>query len=386
MNDLHRYAVDENGKTVCIKDVTNKTRYNKFYCKNCGEEMIPVLGKVRDKHFRHKVINPSCSYESYIHKIGKEKIMERFYTQESFLASYYTEYSCSKTNICHFKEKLDNLKCNMRERQTIDLKHLYDTCKDEKYYKGFCADLLLTHSEHPEREPILIEIAFTHDCDKEKVDSGIRIIEIKVNDDMDFSMPFEEQETMFMDFTANNPYAYNAAPPVRFYNFPRQKYFSIPLSRFVVYRTKEGTIEGFVLPQKTNCQDFENEHIHIVDYELVASEEIMEQERRNNIYLLGLTMAIKKGYPVKHCVLCRRHFKGSGGCIIKRIQDYKDEKTGKRNQCAIKVYTSTLNYNQIDKAAISAKCHNFILNKPFVQDILESYKKIPFWDWENKKC
>ena len=91
MDELHRYALDENGDTIFIKDITIDTRHKKYYCKNCGGEMIPVLGEVREKHFRHKVITPSCSYESYIHKIGKEKLMNRFYKHESFLISYFIE-------------------------------------------------------------------------------------------------------------------------------------------------------------------------------------------------------------------------------------------------------------------------------------------------------
>ena len=87
MGKLHRYALDDNGNTICIKNVTHDERHNKFYCKNCGGLMIPVLGEKRQKHFRHKVVTPTCSYESYINKIGKEKLRERFYNQDAFFVS-----------------------------------------------------------------------------------------------------------------------------------------------------------------------------------------------------------------------------------------------------------------------------------------------------------
>ena len=279
MDKLHRYALDEQGNTIFIDDVTKEERHNKFYCKNCGEVMIPVLGKLRKKHFRHKVVTPACSYESYIHIIGKEKLKERFYQQESFLASYYMEYTCNKLNICKFREKLTNLKCNNREKRTIDLKQLYDKCETEKVYKGYKADLMLSHSKHPEREPVFIEISYTHDCTLRKLDSGIQIIEVKVKDDKDFTMSFEEPYLLFLNCDDHNPYTYHKAPPVRFYNFPRRMRFSIPLSRFVVIKTKEGTIEGFVIPKKTTCQDFDYEHLPAISYELVTSEEIMEKEK-----------------------------------------------------------------------------------------------------------
>lgn len=384
MDELHRYAINENGDTIFIKDVTIEIRHNKYYCKNCGGEMIPVLGEVREKHFRHKVITPSCSYESYIHKIGKEILMNRFYEQESFLISYFIEYSCSKENICHFKEKLSGLKCNKRERRTIDLKQLYDSCKDEKMYKGYKGDLMLWNSEHPEREPIFIEIAYTHDCTKEKISSGIQIIELKITDDQNFDMPFYEQEVMFMDFTASNPYVYNDAPPVRFYNFPRQDVFSISLSRFVVLRTKEGTIEGIDVPNKTTCQDFEYEHIPIVEYELVTSEEIMKQEQRNNIYAYGMAMAIKKGYSVKHCVFCKRFYQGYGGCLVNCTQTIKNPKTNDLINRPVQIWNVSLKPQQIDRAALSSKCNLFLPNLTSVNKMLELFKNVPFWDWENK--
>lgn len=383
MDDLHRYAIDEQGKTIYIKDVTQEMRHNKFYCKNCGGEMIPVLGKVRENHFRHKVVTPSCSYESYIHKIGKEKLKERFYTQETFLASYYIEYTCTKTNTCKFKDKLANLKCNKREKRTIDLKQLYNTCEEERSYKGFRADLMLSHSEHPKREPLFIEIAFTHDCTDVKLNSGIQIIEVKVKDDQDFDMPFEEQNVMFMDFAETNPYMFNDAPPVRFFNFPRKEKFSIPLSRFVVFKNKKGQIEGLDLPQKTNCQDFEFEHIPIVDYELVTSDVIVKQELRNNLYAFGLAMAIKKGYPVKHCGLCQRHHRGYGGCIFNATQEYEDRKTGTKMKRIVPVWTCMLSNEQINRAALALTCRDFIPNRNLVQRMLKMFEQVPFWDWEN---
>ena len=385
MEDMHRYAVDEKGNTVFIKDVTLETRHNKFYCKNCGGEMIPVLGEVREKHFRHKVETPSCSYESYIHKIGKEKLKERFYAQETFPITYFIEYNCTKTDACKFKDKLSNLKCNKREKRTIDLKQIYNTCEEEKTYKGFRADLMLSHSEHPEREPLFIEIAFTHDCTEGKLASGIQIIEVKVSDDHNFDMPFDEQDVMFMDFTANNPYSFSIAPPVRFYNFHRHEKFSIPLSRFFVAKNREGQIEGFEYPKNTNCQEFDFEHIPIVDYELVVSEEIMEQEQRTNFYAFGMAMAINKGYRVKHCVLCKHHYKGNGGCFVNTTQEREDRRTGKKIQRPVRIWTCELNDEQIDRAVFALTCRNFSPNRILVQKILKMFAQVPFWDWENKK-
>lgn len=385
MDNLHRYANDELGNRIFIENVTQETRHRKFYCKNCGGLMIPVLGKYRKPHFRHKVVTPTCSYENYIHKIGKEIIKERFYKQDSFIVSYYVGFNCEKSNVCKFRDRLENLGCNNREKRSIDLKQLYNTCEVEKKYKGFKPDLILTHSEHPEREPIFIEIAYSHECEPPKLESKIQIIEVKVKDDQDFSMQFEEPNLLFLNFDGTNPYSYHKAPPVRFYNFHRQVEFSIPLKRFIVFKTKEGTIEGFDIPYDTTCQDFENEHYSKVDYEFVTSEEIMEKEQRNNIYAYGMAVAIKKGYKVKHCVFCRRFNKGNGGCLIYKNQEFVDTSTGEIFNRQVPVWNVSLKPKELDRASIAAKCNNFLLDYDSVQRFLNMFKNVPYWDYENKE-
>lgn len=383
MEDLHRYAVDEQGNTIYIKDVTLETRHNKFYCMNCDGEMIPVLGQEREWHFRHKVDTPSCSYESYIHKIGKEKLKERFYNQETFPVSYFIEYTCTKSNKCPFKEKLPNQKCNKRDKRTIDLKQIYDTCEEEKTYKGYRADLMLTHSKHPEQEPLFIEIAYKHDCNQKKLASDIQIIEVKVNSDKDFKMSFNERELMYMDFSSNDPYIYGDKPPVRFYSFPRQADYSISLSRFIVFKTEKGTTEGLVLPQKVSCQEYEPYQSPIVYYELATSEEILKHEKRENLYAFGMAMAIKNGYPVKHCLYCQRYHKG--GCYKDATIQYENKLTGVKKQRPIRLWVSKDNNEKVDCAG-SASCSDFIPNQEIIDRIIKYCERIPYWDYKLPEC
>ena len=47
MEDLHQYAVDEQGNTIYIKDVTLETRHNKFYCMNCDAKgLVPAIREI----------------------------------------------------------------------------------------------------------------------------------------------------------------------------------------------------------------------------------------------------------------------------------------------------------------------------------------------------
>lgn len=78
----------------------------------------------------------------------------------------------------------------------------------------------LSNSHKPELESIFFEVAYTHDCEPSKINSGIPIIELKVYDDTDIDQPLEE-EPMMLDYTLNNPYL-GKLPKVRYFNFKRQ--------------------------------------------------------------------------------------------------------------------------------------------------------------------
>ena len=80
----YHYAIDQDDHLIHIDEVTSEDRDNNHYhCVGCGEEMSPVLGDIRDHHFRHKKVH--CSRESYLHKLCKRKLKERFDSQKEFI-------------------------------------------------------------------------------------------------------------------------------------------------------------------------------------------------------------------------------------------------------------------------------------------------------------
>ena len=56
----------------------------------------------------------------------------------------------------------------------------YDTCVEETTIGVYKADLLLTSTSQKNRPPILIEVAVKHPCEEEKINSGLRIIEVPI--------------------------------------------------------------------------------------------------------------------------------------------------------------------------------------------------------------
>lgn len=227
------YALDSKGNIVCIDNVTEADRKLGFHCVSCGLEMTPALGKRNTHHFRHK--GDTCSYESYLHKLGKKVLKEQFNRSKHFIIGYYANTSCEKSDDCKYFNS-HPWPCDHEVLHKVDLKEYYDTCEEEVEYKGFRADLILKKQDEPNRSPVFIEISVTHDCDEVKLNSGIRIVEFKLKN---------EHDDLFRSFEqASNPqYKEKGRLPVRFYNFKRiVKAEPKPLKRFWISIEKDRTL------------------------------------------------------------------------------------------------------------------------------------------------
>src|SRR5690606_10178063 len=108
----------------------------------------------------------SCSWESYLHQLGKVLLKQRFDSAQEFPVRYYVRNGCPNFDACKLREDHAWQRCPPVELRTIDLKQYYDTCEVEATYKGFRADLMLTHSEDLERAPVFLEIAVSHCCEE----------------------------------------------------------------------------------------------------------------------------------------------------------------------------------------------------------------------------
>ena len=85
------------------------------------------------------------------------------------------------------------------------------------FSRPYIADVLLTNSNYPDREPLFLEIYVTHKCGANKIDSKIRIIEIKVECEDDADSKLIESQDLIMS---------NKEQPktqIKFYNFKTQK-------------------------------------------------------------------------------------------------------------------------------------------------------------------
>lgn len=338
-NCFHHYAISNNGEVIYIKSIQIKDRHNGYCCVSCGGVMIPVLGEIREKHFRHKT--DACSYESYIHKLWKQYIFEQWQKLPHLYVTYYVEYCCDKTKTCKLFAASKTLRCNGSfEQKTIDLKEKYDTCEIEGVYGGYRADLLLSNSRNPDIVPTFIEICYKHPCDEKKQHAGIPIIEIKVTDDnLHLPQRLTESPTLIP--------GYGKRPDGNFgvvlYGFDRKRQVSHNVRRFRVYQDENGINHGKVDENVLSCHSLDE---HLPDSMLEVFIEGDNAMSDSSFFEFGIRTAAKNSIKIRHCILCRYRKSRGRTCQIRfdtdkdswlvNINDFLDaelDKTDYANIC-----------------------------------------------------
>lgn len=354
--DDRHYALDDAGNLVYLGNKSSTEIQRKDYiCLGCGNALRPVQGKQREWHFRHKV-NARCNKESYIHQLGKKIIKNKFDKEESFIIKYHKQLCCSNYNSCPFKDP----KCRYSEKSRFDLKDWYDTCQEEKSGNdtNYRADLLLTHSQFPDRKPIYIEIAYKNDCVREKIASGIKIIEIEVENENDLEIPLEEPDYFqwCVDFDSmTSPYDWNV-PPVRFYNFERRALLDKPLSmtlNLYIIANENGIMKPIQSP--ADCSVMYKEPLPQCVFMLCTKRGLLTG--KDEFRLFGYLMAVKNGVNIKKCITCG----GYGGCAKKES-------------------------DEMDSYEIAANCPNYIFDNRRVQSLVceYSFDTVKYWCWKRK--
>ena len=205
-------AKDIEGNIVSISDVTE---HGTFYCIGCGKEMMAKLGKEREHHFAHKK-DVSCNSETYLHNYAKYLVKHNFETQDHFYIHLKQEIKCKLFNDCDYRKNGNfDCKCTRVEYVSHDLKDHYNTCELESEFNGFIADVKLSNSNKPDRKPLFIEIAVTHKCEQAKIESGVRIIEIRLPKDTDVFPSLNDLREIAINKEERNSIG------VSFYNFKK---------------------------------------------------------------------------------------------------------------------------------------------------------------------
>ena len=197
----YKYALSEDGLVLDINDLSEKDRRD-YECLGCDILLRPVLGKKRNKHFRHKV-KSDCSLETYLHRSGKKLFVERYEKCIKHGIPYVIEYEVPI--ICDYCKHGPCEKGN--EKATYDLTKTFTSISDEKRDGKYIPDVLLKTKSG---ETIYIEIAVTHQSSSNKINSGNRIIEFLLSEEKDLEIFKHTKISFFHD--AINTFNFNPTP------------------------------------------------------------------------------------------------------------------------------------------------------------------------------
>lgn len=313
----YSYCYDEQKNIVHIRTVTPQNKHeHKYKCIVCGEEMIANTGEVKRYYFSHAK-KSSCSKESYLHKLGKTLIKQKFDEENEFPIEFNRKISCCEHNNCI---NLNKNYCRVNVSKKLDLKKikntvLYDTCEEEISVENFRADLLLSLSTNLNQPKILIEIYKTHKSTHKKIRSNYRLIETKQIDSED-----DINDIIQNGFIEGvNCTLYNFNP-----QFDSVKKDDIPITRFVYYKTGKAFVYR-ALDYIIYCDKIHEKVKSSSLYELNLRSGFCDDGLAIEDYNLGLLYLLRKGVEIKNCSLCRfykyNEFKNSMICVLyKQLQ------------------------------------------------------------------
>ena len=289
----YHYAYDDTNAIVNIGSVTLEYRKaHTFRCIACGAEMVAKLGSKNTHHFAHKN-GEACSEETYLHKLAKMLLKKKFDQSSAFEIEYSRRVKCAKHNECPFyKEGI----CQDTTFQKFDLKKYYDTCTEEQPVDEFRADLLLTHSEKENREPVLIEIYVTHKSTEAKLNSKQRIIEIHIQSDNDIRQLMRP--------------LISEGSNVHFYGFNRESDKVAPLTkqrffRFFLFQSGKTFVSNS--EDMPMCNEGRRRPNALLELNIDSKADYLGDI---TVYDYGLVYARNIGFDIKDCRLCRFHRSG----------------------------------------------------------------------------
>ena len=276
----YRYALSENGTIIDVKNLFDEDRKD-YECLGCGNVLRPVLGKIRNKHFRHK-IDQNCSLETYLHRIGKKLFIDTYNKCLQKKLEYIIEYEVP--TFCDFCE---HGPCEKDKKlAAYDLTKAFVFLYEEKRDNELVPDVLLKTKSG---EKIYIEIAVTHQSSNDKIDSGVRIIEFLLNQEEDLKVFKQTKISIFED----NIEMFNFNPTPIYKKLPKEcenetYYFTV---------MPNGKCRILTVPLYKFDQIKENSQIYIKKIPFKSSYTFIEEAEK----------AFLEGIKIRNCFLCRYH-------------------------------------------------------------------------------
>lgn len=183
----YAYALNGQGTLTHISDALRSHTYT---CPGCKSLLTPVLGEINAQHFRHS--KECCALETYLHKCGKEAFFYRYQQALSRAVPISLELerrvSCNGARLALVRDNISQ--CLEPVPARYNMTKFFDLAELEKRDKtnGLQPDVMLRDTAGQRR--CYIEICVTHPCSQEKIDTGIPILEFKIQSAGDIEMLF----------------------------------------------------------------------------------------------------------------------------------------------------------------------------------------------------
>lgn len=309
---LQHLALDQDNNIVDIKNTEDNKKY---YCPYCHKEMITKRGAIREWHFAHKA--EACSYDNYLHSIAEIMIMDWFNSNDQIMLYMSTKEKCNKFKECVF---YNDENCSGTKEVPYNLKNYYAKCTREYGHQGFIADLFCEHNSNPDA-PIFIEIDVTHKCSQDKINSGIRIIEIPIQSEEDIlnitrSVRLIEGKT------------------VRLYNFKRKESqsenYKQPFQKFILFPSTKSYVDR----ESYSCKNYKKRK-GVYEISMPYDDCIPYFLFNGGLSMIGKAMAYNDKVLDKDCQICRWKAQDMSGIYFCKL--YKkcgNPKYCKDNDCS----------------------------------------------------
>lgn len=337
--EIQSWALNEQNELVHAKDV-DKSLKQTFHCPYCKDEMICKQGKVKRPHFAHKTTE--CSYDQYLHSLAKRRICEWFNKSNEVIIKINTVIKCSRYDNCMWKktkaatrgyidfEEGDYIKdvCKKKESKERNLKQWFQFCEEERDFvlpdgTRYRPDILC-HNAKDENIPLFIEVCVTHPCEPGKIESGIRIIEVKIESEKDIenfiSNPIEESDV------------------VKFYGFMQKEITDevkegLPLIKYIHYSSGKVYIDF----ESFTCLNYDKKRKG--DYEITMSYDVSRSSYasytiKEYLYELSNTLTYKTFTDFRACNICKWSRKSINGYTCYPYQEIGTNKNCNENDAS----------------------------------------------------
>jgi len=175
----YKFAYNLQQNIIDIQTLSKENKAGVFTCLGCEDELIPVLGKKNEHHFRHKVITEnSCSIETYLHRLAKIKFYE---TYDKCLKEHKPFFIKMETYlVCDFYENEFLKVCELAPKiSQFELTQSFKKIYLERKENSFIPDVLLEDTDNQRK--IFFEVFVSSPCSQKKIESNYMIIEFKLD-------------------------------------------------------------------------------------------------------------------------------------------------------------------------------------------------------------